>query len=233
MQEKEPSSHKKAINTARASDEKSAPPDTTDGAAPLEAEGTPDARSDSSGTVDRPAHALSADLETFLNKVMEEALQAGRESERSPNIPGSGAPTQGTMPAASQGIDPPSFPPTSASTHAANQAPETSHPPRRRGWRILQEIAIQIVGTDANGKDFFVPSKTVDLSSHGAKILLNRDLVPDQEVCVCRPDNGKECHARVVGLFYKAPEGHAYGIEFLLPDAGFWNISFLPAPGFV
>ena len=110
-------------------------------------------------------------------------------------------------------------------------ASEAVHRRQRRSGRIIREFAIQVAGTDAQGRDFLVPSKTLDLSRYGAKILLNRDLVPDQEISVCCPDTGKDWDARVVALCSKEPEGHTYGIEFLFQDASFWNISFPPAPG--
>jgi hypothetical protein len=300
LQEKEPVSNK-TINTADATGGGSALLGAVEGAVPTEAESLSaaadglvsrigelaiqESRSRSSETRDRrPAFVLSDDVETFLNKVMDEAFQAAKGNEMEAGPPESGMPARESTPAAessegmgaNRAIPAPasalrpspgpaggieesleahqpverrspagvlveqksaeaspmlSEPFRTASISVAAEAKRAAHELRRRSERIMQEIAIEVAGTDANGKDFIVACKTIDLSRHGAKILLHRDLVPDQEITVCCPDTGWDSNARVVGLFSKEPAGHTYGIELLLPDVGFWNISFPPVPG--
>jgi hypothetical protein len=67
---------------------------------------------------------------------------------------------------------------------------------------------------------------TLVLGRHGAKILLTRTLLPDQEISIRCLETGKESLARVVGRIGGDEEGSYYGIELLEPEAGIWGIEF-------
>jgi hypothetical protein len=98
----------------------------------------------------------------------------------------------------------------------------------RRSDRVSLEVPIQVAGTDAIGRDFTADTRMLVLSRHGAKIVLGRKLVPDQEVSIFCKSTGKESVARVVGQMGKIPEGHLYGVELLDPEVNLWDIEFPP-----
>jgi hypothetical protein len=65
-------------------------------------------------------------------------------------------------------------------------------------------------------------------NKHGAAIQINRELLIGATVLV-RNKRGTQVSARVVAQIGTAQGGHAYGIEFIEPDAkaiNFWGITF-------
>lgn len=98
----------------------------------------------------------------------------------------------------------------------------------RRSDRVTLELSIQVSGTDGLGRGFMEETQTLVLSRHGAKILLTRKLVPDQEINLHCHRTGKEADVRIVGQIGSGSEGHHYGVEFLDPDINLWDIEFPP-----
>lgn len=98
----------------------------------------------------------------------------------------------------------------------------------RRSDRIALQLAIIVSGADAMGYGFVEQTHTLVLSRHGAKILLARMLVPEQEITVRLRTNGREADVRVVGQIGAGPAGPYYGIEFLDPQINLWDIEFPP-----
>jgi hypothetical protein len=98
----------------------------------------------------------------------------------------------------------------------------------RRSGRIRKEIAILLVGSDLDGKVFSEETKTVVLSRHGAGIISQYKLVPEQELIVRRIDNNKEAEIRVVGQIGAQADNFTYGVAFLGPDTNFWGVEFPP-----
>jgi PilZ domain len=96
----------------------------------------------------------------------------------------------------------------------------------RRSERVSLEVPIEVVGTSATGSDFLDKTRTLLVSRHGGKIVLDRILSPDQEITVLCPSTGKEVAARIVGHVGEGPEGHYYGIAFLDPEMNLWDIEF-------
>lgn len=98
----------------------------------------------------------------------------------------------------------------------------------RRSDRISIELPLEIFGDDINRFAFSEKTRTAVITRHGAKIYSQRKLGRDQEVVVRCISTGKESDARIVGELAQAPDGYAYGIEFLHPDVNVWDIEFPP-----
>jgi hypothetical protein len=96
----------------------------------------------------------------------------------------------------------------------------------RRSSRIPKEIAILLVGSDMEGKVFSEETKTVVLSRHGAGIVSQYKLVPEQELIVRRLDTNNETEIRVVGQIGSQSGSFTYGVAFLDPSVNFWGIEF-------
>src|SRR5216684_4877573 len=96
----------------------------------------------------------------------------------------------------------------------------------RRSSRIPKEIAILLVGSDMEGKVFSEETRTVVLSRHGAGIVSQYKLVPEQELIVRRLDTNKETEIRVVGQIGSQSGSFTYGLAFLDSSVNFWGVEF-------
>lgn len=81
-------------------------------------------------------------------------------------------------------------------------------------------------GSDCRNFVFVDDTRTLVISRHGASIVLNRALVPEQEVTVRCMLTNVEANARIVGQVGEEPAGIHYGIEFLDPEVNVWGIEF-------
>ena len=98
----------------------------------------------------------------------------------------------------------------------------------RRSDRIELELRITVSGTDAQGQDFMEETYTTIVGRHGAKIVLSRPLVPDQELTIRCEGSGRESDAWVVGHLGEDEEGKYYSVKFLDPQVDVWGIEFPP-----
>lgn len=98
----------------------------------------------------------------------------------------------------------------------------------RRTSRVPKEIAILLIGSDIDGRVFSEETKTVVLSRHGAGILSQYKLAPEQEVIIRRLDTQKEAEVRVVGQIGAQGDVYTYGVAFLDAHMDLWNIEFPP-----
>ena len=95
-----------------------------------------------------------------------------------------------------------------------------------RGMKI--EIPIEVAGADCLGVHFLDRTRTLAIGRHGGKVVLDRKLVPQQDVTVRCLATGREADARIVGQVAKSGDHHHYGIKFLDQDANIWGMEFPP-----
>jgi hypothetical protein len=98
----------------------------------------------------------------------------------------------------------------------------------RRSSRIPKEIPILLVGSDMEGKVFSEQAKTVLLSRHGAGIVSEYKLSPEQELILRSLETNKEAEVRVVGQLGSQGESYTYGVAFLNQNIDFWGVEFPP-----
>ncbi len=101
---------------------------------------------------------------------------------------------------------------------------------KRRSDRVSLSIPIQVMGTDVSGSYFTEQAKTIVLSRHGAAIILNRRLAPNQEIVIRRPVANKDAECRVVGQIGGQAGGYVYGVALLDSNVNLWGIEFPPPP---
>lgn len=99
---------------------------------------------------------------------------------------------------------------------------------KRRSDRVAMAISIRVAGLDEAGTKFDVEARTVNLSRHGATIVLKQPLQAQQEVTLRYPRVSKEAAFRVVGRIGGESEGHVYGVAQMDPAADLWGIGFPP-----
>jgi hypothetical protein len=96
----------------------------------------------------------------------------------------------------------------------------------RSSNRILKEVAILLIGSDAQGIDFVEKTKTVVLSRHGAGIVSMHKLGVEQELIVVQEECNREAEIRVVGQIGCENGYYTYGVAFLDPAVDFWDVEF-------
>ena len=99
---------------------------------------------------------------------------------------------------------------------------------KRRSDRVAMAISIRVSGLDEAGTKFEVEGRTVNLSRHGATIVLKQPLQARQEVTLRYPRVSKEAAFRVVGRIGGESEDYVYGVAQLDPAADLWGIGFPP-----
>ena len=103
-----------------------------------------------------------------------------------------------------------------------------SPPGVRRSSRIPKQVAIQLVGSDTEGKVFSEQTKTVVLSRHGAGIVSQHKLSAEQELILRCVETNKEAEVRVVGQLGSQTDIYTYGVAFVDPNVDFWDAEFPP-----
>jgi len=98
----------------------------------------------------------------------------------------------------------------------------------RRSDRIALGLRIRVSGSSGLGKEFATTTQTTHLSRHGAKIVLEHDLVPCEDLNIGCLETRKEADARLVGFMGNERKGPTYGVEFLDPEVNLWDIGFPP-----
>jgi hypothetical protein len=96
----------------------------------------------------------------------------------------------------------------------------------RRSGRISKQVAINLFGSDMEGRVFSERTKTVVLSRYGAGIVSSYKLSAEQELVIRSEASRKETEARVVGQIGSEGDTYIYGIAFLDRAINFWDIDF-------
>jgi hypothetical protein len=101
----------------------------------------------------------------------------------------------------------------------------------RRSERVALTLLLEASGRDVNGQEFRDPARTILINRHGAVILLDRDVAPEQRIHLRRrapAETHREGEARIVGQFGKQNDGFIYGIEVLGEPKDLWGVEFPP-----
>src|ERR1700693_3218912 len=100
---------------------------------------------------------------------------------------------------------------------------------RRRSQRILLRVAVRATGTQDAVPPVDEKTVTTTISAHGALILLSTPVRRGQPLVLTneKTSSSLECIVAHVGDV----QGHQLqiGVAFLLPNSGFWHVSFPPA----
>ncbi len=99
----------------------------------------------------------------------------------------------------------------------------------RRTDRVEVAIPIEASGSDATGQYFFDRTETLVISRHGATVILDRKLMPEQDLLIRNLKNSREAEVRIIGFIAKHSKGEVYGAKFINPADNIWDIDFPPA----
>jgi hypothetical protein len=94
----------------------------------------------------------------------------------------------------------------------------------RRSCRVALSLPIRVFGVDYRGKDFTEDALTIVVNLHGAKIRMNRQLLPESEIRLVSA-TGQDAVFRVVSKLQGSNLRFTYwGIEKLEPGKNFWGV---------
>jgi hypothetical protein len=97
----------------------------------------------------------------------------------------------------------------------------------RRTPRLALDVPIRVFATDFRGRDFVEDATTVAINLHGAKIRLDHELIPDQEIRILSGKTGREAIFRVVAKAGNAENRSTFwGVECLNPSHNIWGLNF-------
>ena len=96
----------------------------------------------------------------------------------------------------------------------------------RRSGRIKEEIPITLIGSDTEGKVFLERTHTTLISLHGAGVVSQYKLSPEQEMLIRLQDCDIEAEVRVIGQIGVQLDSFVYGVAFLQPHLNFWKREF-------
>ena len=101
--------------------------------------------------------------------------------------------------------------------------------PIRRSDRVAITLPITVSGSDNVGNPFLAQGRTSVVARHGARIVLQMELAPDQEILVRCLVTGEEAYARVTAMTGFGPTGQfSYGIKMEETGKNIWDIDFPP-----
>jgi hypothetical protein len=98
----------------------------------------------------------------------------------------------------------------------------------RRSDRVDLVVNIEIEGFEADGQPFWERTRTLRISKHGASICVSRKLAPNDELALTNLDNNRKADVRVVGKIGELMGEFIYGLAFIRPEEGVWDIEFPP-----
>jgi hypothetical protein len=104
--------------------------------------------------------------------------------------------------------------------------------PVRRSDRVSLTLLLEASGIDSQGREFKGPARTLLINRTGAVIVLERELVPDQEIHLQRrapTEAHRHSPVRVVGQFGHQKDGYLYGVELPDPSIDLWGVEFPPS----
>jgi len=99
----------------------------------------------------------------------------------------------------------------------------------RRSDRVALTLLLEVSGRDSQGQEFREPARTLLINRHGAVIVLDRELAPEQRIHLRRrapAEAHRESEVRVVGQFGKQSEGALYGVEMVGDQIDLWGVEF-------
>jgi hypothetical protein len=102
-------------------------------------------------------------------------------------------------------------------------------PSLRSSDRVSVTLLLEASGTDQHGKEFKEPARTLLINRGGAVIVLERELVPEQQIHLRRrtpSEAHRQSPARVVREIGRGREGYLYGVAILCNEIDLWGVAF-------
>lgn len=99
---------------------------------------------------------------------------------------------------------------------------------RRRSQRLLQFVPLVVRGASAGSKTFWEDTFTVNISAHGALVILAAKVGIGQKLILMNPENWQEEDARVARLGTFDGTRTQVAVEFAQEASDFWPAGAVP-----
>ncbi len=98
----------------------------------------------------------------------------------------------------------------------------------RRDQRVHLEMPVRVYGYGPDKKPFVQETRTVNVSAHGARIVLTARVTPEQKIILTNAKTREDVVCRVVHLQSARNKRTEVGIEFIHEAPRFWRMAFPP-----
>ncbi len=100
---------------------------------------------------------------------------------------------------------------------------------RRRSTRRAFETLVRVYGKNLNEKPFYEDARTIDVSVHGALMLLKVPVSKGQKLLLFNDATQRQQVCQIMDIRTHDTESLEVAVAFPTPHAEFWQVS--PAPG--
>jgi hypothetical protein len=113
--------------------------------------------------------------------------------------------------------------------HASAQASglgrvAASEPNRRRSTRRALDAVIRVYGSNLNGNSFYEDARTINVSVHGALLVLNVPVSKGQKLLLFNEGTQRQQVCQIVDIRVRDTESHDVAVAFPVPHAEFWHV---------
>jgi hypothetical protein len=99
-----------------------------------------------------------------------------------------------------------------------------SEPNRRRSTRRALDAVIRVYGNNLNGNSFYEDARTINVSVHGALLVLNVPVSKGQKLLLFNEGTQRQQVCQIVDIRIRDSESHDVAVAFPVPHAEFWHI---------
>jgi len=101
---------------------------------------------------------------------------------------------------------------------------------RRRTLRVALSVPVTVHGQREDGEKFTARAHSQSVNRNGALLQLSQTVVMGQTLLLVNEHTNRTAESRVVSIKHER-DGKTYiAVEFAVPDANFWQMTF-PKPG--
>lgn len=100
---------------------------------------------------------------------------------------------------------------------------------RRRSTRRPFQARVRVYGEQTNGNPFYEDAKTINVSVHGALLILTVHVAKGQKLLLFNEATQRQQVCQITGIRIQDSESFEVAVTFPTPHAEFWQVP--PAPG--
>jgi hypothetical protein len=96
---------------------------------------------------------------------------------------------------------------------------------RRRSTRREFDALIRVYGNNLSGNSFYEDARTINVSVHGALLVLNVPVSKGQKLLLFNEGTQRQQVCQIVDIRIRDTESHDVAVAFPVPHAEFWHTS--------